>query len=319
MSEVFDMIMDGFLDFAEARNDSHLKEVIEKCKQEANQDNDLQEDTVKQGKKWVNKGDSGKTHGKFNTKKEADAQRKAMFANGYRSESLNESEEYTRLISEKAGPALQKLLNTDEPDMTYDDLRNAVEEFRIDLEKFPKNDLDIKYDCDKDRFYKKYRAFADICKRKKKELNPTGYGKMDFVDVKKKELCNLVDNRFPYGWKVYNGAADRQAVTEDIDSTLAARERKDRIEYLKNQIKEATSDWETKFGDKGSVDIFRENDKKIRYAISPFIRQDDGESLDVIEKTFKEVIRKVNKYFNLEGQDKFRVKLNPLFVTIICP
>ena len=43
----------------------------------------LKEDTVKQGSKWVNKGKEG-THGKFKTKKEADAQRKAMFANGYR-------------------------------------------------------------------------------------------------------------------------------------------------------------------------------------------------------------------------------------------
>lgn len=40
----------------------------------------LTEDTIKQNSKWVNKGKEG-THGKFNTKKEADAQRKAMFAN----------------------------------------------------------------------------------------------------------------------------------------------------------------------------------------------------------------------------------------------
>ena len=45
----------------------------------------LKEDTVKQGDKWVNKGDEG-THGEFKTKKEADAQRKAMFANGYKEE-----------------------------------------------------------------------------------------------------------------------------------------------------------------------------------------------------------------------------------------
>ena len=43
----------------------------------------LDEDTIKQGKHWVNKGKDG-THGKFATKKEADAQRKAMFANGYK-------------------------------------------------------------------------------------------------------------------------------------------------------------------------------------------------------------------------------------------
>lgn len=43
----------------------------------------LNEDTIKQGNKWVNKGKEG-THGEFKTKKAADAQRKAMFANGYK-------------------------------------------------------------------------------------------------------------------------------------------------------------------------------------------------------------------------------------------
>ena len=42
----------------------------------------LFEDTIKKGNKWVNKGKDGE-HGEFKTKKEADAQRKAMFANGY--------------------------------------------------------------------------------------------------------------------------------------------------------------------------------------------------------------------------------------------
>lgn len=50
----------------------------------------LSEDTEKQNGKWVNKGKEG-THGTFKTKKEADAQRKAMFANGYKAESLNEA------------------------------------------------------------------------------------------------------------------------------------------------------------------------------------------------------------------------------------
>lgn len=45
--------------------------------------NTLTEDTVKRGGYWVNKGKEG-THGKFKTKKEADAQRKAMFARGYK-------------------------------------------------------------------------------------------------------------------------------------------------------------------------------------------------------------------------------------------
>ena len=45
----------------------------------------VNEDTIKQNDKWVNKGKEG-THGKFKTKKEADAQRKAMFVSGYREE-----------------------------------------------------------------------------------------------------------------------------------------------------------------------------------------------------------------------------------------
>lgn len=43
----------------------------------------LKEDTVKQDNHWVNKGKEG-THGKFRTKKEADAQREAMFAQGFK-------------------------------------------------------------------------------------------------------------------------------------------------------------------------------------------------------------------------------------------
>lgn len=55
-------------------------------------ENTALEDTVKQGNKWVNKGKEG-THGSFKTKKAADAQRKAMFASGYR-ESAGEAVEF---------------------------------------------------------------------------------------------------------------------------------------------------------------------------------------------------------------------------------
>lgn len=45
----------------------------------------IKTDTVKtKSGKWVNKGDTGETHGEFKTKKEADAQRKAMYARGFR-------------------------------------------------------------------------------------------------------------------------------------------------------------------------------------------------------------------------------------------
>lgn len=56
----------------------------------------IEEDTIKKNGKWVNKGSEG-THGEFDTKKAADAQRKAMFANGY-----GESEDEEDYISEEA-------------------------------------------------------------------------------------------------------------------------------------------------------------------------------------------------------------------------
>ena len=58
----------------------------------------LNEDTVKQNGKWVNKGKEG-THGEFKTKKEADAQRRAMFSGGYKAENLKESKK-SRKINE---------------------------------------------------------------------------------------------------------------------------------------------------------------------------------------------------------------------------
>ncbi len=58
----------------------------------------LTEDTIKQNGKWVNKGKEG-THGKFKTKKEANAQRKAMFANGYKTEAVEKS--YASKLSRK--------------------------------------------------------------------------------------------------------------------------------------------------------------------------------------------------------------------------
>lgn len=44
----------------------------------------IEADTVKKGNKWVNRGDTGEEHGEFETKKEADAQRRAMYAGGYK-------------------------------------------------------------------------------------------------------------------------------------------------------------------------------------------------------------------------------------------
>ena len=80
---------------------------------------DLNEDTAKRGSSWVNKGKEG-THGKFKTKKAADKQRKAMFANGYKAESVNES---TRIKQQK------ELLN--EAKLVDDDFDDEVRVFFV--------------------------------------------------------------------------------------------------------------------------------------------------------------------------------------------
>lgn len=49
----------------------------------------VNEDTVRKSNgKWTNRGDDGTERGEFKTKKQADAQRKAMYANGYKGESM---------------------------------------------------------------------------------------------------------------------------------------------------------------------------------------------------------------------------------------
>lgn len=105
-------------------------------------DESLSEDTVKQGNKWVNKGKEG-THGKFATKKAADAQRKAMFASGYQGESLEEAYKH---LSNREKQVYIDIINNPEECEDIDDLKDIVHEiFFYDkalfamMNKFPKD------------------------------------------------------------------------------------------------------------------------------------------------------------------------------------
>ena len=73
------------------------------------------EDTVKQGNKWVNKGKDG-THGTFRTKKDADAQRKAMFANKGKKPTFGESRKLRSIKESDDGFVIFE----QEPDDTVD-------------------------------------------------------------------------------------------------------------------------------------------------------------------------------------------------------
>lgn len=83
--------VEDFLKKMEGKSKAEAEKIVRQAKGNPNADEayrqylELTEDTekVKDGK-WVNKGDTGETHGTFATKKEADAQRKAMFANGFK-------------------------------------------------------------------------------------------------------------------------------------------------------------------------------------------------------------------------------------------
>ena len=91
----------------------------------------ISEDTVKQGSSWVNKGKEG-THGKFKTKKDADAQRKAMFASGYKAESANEIPDFETLC--------EAAMREGDYDKSYDEIYDLlvngnIREYKEELQK----------------------------------------------------------------------------------------------------------------------------------------------------------------------------------------
>lgn len=84
----------------------------------------LKEDTIKtKDGKWVNKGIEG-AHGKFKTKKQADAQRKAMFANGFKdSKKLQEDDEGQQYVVGD-GETGSIYTSYDDAKMVYDHLKS---------------------------------------------------------------------------------------------------------------------------------------------------------------------------------------------------
>lgn len=110
----------GFLDAAD-------EEKLDECSDM------ISEDTVKQGSSWVNKGKEG-THGKFKTKKDADAQRKAMFASGYKAESANEIPDFEALCE------AAMLEDDDADDMSYEEIyelliNGNIREYKEELQR----------------------------------------------------------------------------------------------------------------------------------------------------------------------------------------
>ena len=112
-------------------------------------------------------------------------------------------EGYTNFISEEIPESVQLFLDSDHP--SYSVVKEACNDFWSDYEKFPSSNtmesLNMEYDKDKVRFYKKYRPFVDACKNIMKTINPSGYGREDYMNLKIKDMLRSVDYNFPYGWK----------------------------------------------------------------------------------------------------------------------
>lgn len=84
---------EGYPDMVTDLSDSDMEMIMDHFNPDYfdSEPEELDEDTVKKSNgKWTNKGKDGE-HGEFKTKKAADAQRKAMFANGYKGEAWGDS------------------------------------------------------------------------------------------------------------------------------------------------------------------------------------------------------------------------------------
>ena len=116
-------------------------------------------------------------------------------------------EGYTNFISEEIPGAVEVFMNTFDEELNYDVVKDACEAFWDDYKKFPNpnsmESLNIDYDEDKGRFYKKYIEFARRCKEltESRLFNPSGYGKKDYFVLKMRDGLRSVDYNFPYGWK----------------------------------------------------------------------------------------------------------------------
>lgn len=91
----------------------------------------VEADTVKKGNKWVNRGDTGEEHGEFETKKEADAQRRAMYANGYNG-AINAGEQ---IDDDDDDDLYEQAMAVREPIKRH--LDSMFEELGVDENKFP--------------------------------------------------------------------------------------------------------------------------------------------------------------------------------------
>ena len=227
----------------------------------------LEEDTVKKGDKWVNKGKEG-THGEFKTKKEADAQRKAMFANGYKKR-VSEARDVGK------GQSLDKYFKIVN---NYNDPYNQVKEEDLDLllkikteiiryvpksayeERDKENLLNIIEHIISESKYGSYNESIDIKESSESRLEKEGiqyFGTKNQFNYDKLQLRIDHDNK-TYQLGAFTHIAKRQTISRpelkriikrledagykkisDVEEDLSVSKHKDLIDFIKKTIKDS--------------------------------------------------------------------------------
>jgi hypothetical protein len=79
--------------------------------------------------------------------------------------------------------------------LTWELTNKAVQIFQEDLNRVGDTEAERR------DFYQKYYEFAKACESEGALGGVSGYGRGDFVKLRIKDLCRLVDYNFPYGWR----------------------------------------------------------------------------------------------------------------------
>ena len=227
----------------------------------------LEEDTVKQNGKWVNKGKEG-THGTFKTKKEADAQRRAIWANW-------DKKRVSEARGAGKGQSLDKYFKIVN---NYNDPYNQVKEEDLDLllkikteiiryvpksayeDRDKENLLDIIEHIISESKYGSSNENIDIKEAKESKLEKEGiqyFGTKNQFNYDKLQL-RIDHNNKTYQLGAFTHIAKRQTVsgpelrriikrledagykkTSDVEEDLSVSKHKDLIDFIKKTIKDS--------------------------------------------------------------------------------
>lgn len=187
----------------ESKDKIKTKVVDENCK-----DSELIEDTVKKSNgKWTNRGDDGEEHGEFNTKKEADAQRRAMYANGYK-ESFSGNRRLDILLDTiddsfpeiDSGMFREKLIvDEDEIDRRIEEINAVCAEYKQKVENYLRSNVHNIMKLTPDQFTKLQRYVELAGTRTASNIkNATQSAKRRFLAADINELKNSISSQWNF-------------------------------------------------------------------------------------------------------------------------